>query len=128
MTRTEFERLAPGTPVTIYAFGEHPGVVIAINPTVTIQGRTVQPAGWVAVRPLNPATPIYNGTFKDVDLAPRIASPIATAIDAEAAAWAAHFGVTDAASIERRRNVMRANVAVGYVKPLTEFLASPVLS
>jgi hypothetical protein len=44
------------------------------------------------------------------------------AIDLEAAAWATFFGVTDAEQIEARRNVMRANVAVGYVKPLLPFI------
>jgi hypothetical protein len=48
------------------------------------------------------------------------------AIDAEAAAWAAFFKVTDEAGIERRRQVMRANVAVGYVDPLIPFLPKPL--
>lgn len=48
------------------------------------------------------------------------------AIDAEAAAWATFFNVTDEAEIEGRRNVMRANVAVGYVEPLQEFLTAKV--
>lgn len=75
MTRTEFETLAAGTPVTIYAFGVHPGVVIATNPTVTIQNRTFEARGWVTVRPSDPRTPIFNGTFKDVDVVKQIAAP-----------------------------------------------------
>ncbi len=45
-----------------------------------------------------------------------------TAIEFEAAAWAAFFGVTDVARIESRKGVMRANVAVGHVAPLAEFV------
>lgn len=47
---------------------------------------------------------------------------MALAIDAEAAHWAAFFKVTDADQIEARRDVMRANVAVGFTKPLEPFL------
>lgn len=47
---------------------------------------------------------------------------IAAAIDIEAFQWAQHFNVTDEEQIEERRNVMRANAAVGYLDPLLEFL------
>jgi hypothetical protein len=47
---------------------------------------------------------------------------IAAAIDIEAFQWAQHFEVTDPEQIEGRRNVMRANAAVGYLDPLLEFL------
>ena len=51
-----------------------------------------------------------------------ITNEIAKAIDAEAADWAKFFRVTDKAEIEGRRNVMRANVAVGYLNPLLPYL------
>lgn len=49
---------------------------------------------------------------------------LAKAIDNEAGDWAAFFKVTDAAQIEARRNVMRANVAVGFIEPLRPYLES----
>jgi hypothetical protein len=47
---------------------------------------------------------------------------IEAAIAAEAIDWALFFKVTDAAQIEGRRQVMRANVAVGYFEPLMKYL------
>jgi hypothetical protein len=47
---------------------------------------------------------------------------IDAAIAAEAIDWAIFFKVTDAVSIEGRRQVMRANVAVGFFKPLLPYL------
>ncbi len=49
---------------------------------------------------------------------------IAAAIDVEAADWATFFKVTDQEDIEARKQVMRANVAVGYLKPLLSYLAA----
>ncbi len=57
---------------------------------------------------------------------PAIDGALAVAIDAEAAAWASFFDVTDEAAIEGRRQVMRANVHVGYLAPLARFVADPV--
>jgi hypothetical protein len=51
---------------------------------------------------------------------------IAAAIDIEAFQWAQHFEVTDPERIEGRKNVMRANVAVGFIDPLLEFLPGGV--
>ena len=45
-------------------------------------------------------------------------SQIAATIERDAAVWANFFGVTDPEAIERRRRVMRANVAVGFFDPL----------
>lgn len=50
---------------------------------------------------------------------------IRKAIDAEAAAWAAFFKVTDPEQIEGRRAVLRANVKAGHVGGLEEFLPAP---
>ncbi len=51
------------------------------------------------------------------------AEQIAAAIEADALAWADFYKVTNAAEIEARRNVMRANIAVGYMpESLVEFL------
>jgi hypothetical protein len=47
---------------------------------------------------------------------------IEAAIAAEAIDWAPHFEVTDPVQIEGRRNVMRANVKVGYLSPLAQYL------
>lgn len=47
---------------------------------------------------------------------------IEQAINAEAAKWAEFFGVTDAKEIEGRKQVMRANVAVGFLDPLLPFI------
>lgn len=51
------------------------------------------------------------------------AEQINQAIDLDAAAWAVFFNVTSGDQIEERRSVMRANVAVGFVKSLLPFLA-----
>lgn len=50
---------------------------------------------------------------------------IEKAIDEESIEWAEFFGVVDASEIEGRRQVMRANVAVGYFKPLERYLDTP---
>lgn len=47
---------------------------------------------------------------------------IEKAIDDEATSWAKFFGVTDPEQIEGRKQVMRANVAVGYLDPLLPFV------
>ncbi len=47
---------------------------------------------------------------------------IAAAIDAEALDWAKFFNSTD---LEGRKATMRANVAVGYFKPLLPYLPEP---
>ena len=47
---------------------------------------------------------------------------IAAAIDIDAFQWSQHFDVTDPEQIEGRKAVMRANVAVGFIDPLLEFL------
>jgi hypothetical protein len=39
-----------GDRVTVYSFGEHPGVVVGFDPLVTVQGRTSRADGWVKVR------------------------------------------------------------------------------
>jgi hypothetical protein len=44
------------------------------------------------------------------------------AIEAEAQHWAKFFDVTDEAQIEKRRRVMRANVAVHFYQPLLPFM------
>jgi len=56
---------------------------------------------------------------------PAIDGALAVAIDAEAAAWASFFDVTDEAGIEGRRQLMRANAHVGYLAPLVPFLPAP---
>jgi hypothetical protein len=47
---------------------------------------------------------------------------INAAIDIDAFQWSQHFDVTDPEQIEGRKAVMRANVAVGFIDPLLEFL------
>jgi hypothetical protein len=47
---------------------------------------------------------------------------LSAAIDIEAFQWAQHFDVTDPEQIEARKKVMRANVAVGFIDPVLEFL------
>ena len=47
---------------------------------------------------------------------------IQAAIDVEALQWAQFFGVTAPDRIEARKQVMRANVAVGYLEPLMPYL------
>lgn len=58
---------------------------------------------------------------------PRYSSAqINAAIDVEAFQWSQHFDVTDSEQIEARKGVMRANVALGYLDPLLEFLPPTV--
>lgn len=66
MTRDQFAAIGPGTPVMVYSFGQHGGVVIGKDPVITIQGRTFEAAGWLKVR--IPGKPEWNGTFRDVDI------------------------------------------------------------
>jgi len=73
MTREQFDKLMPGEAVTVFSFGRHAGVIMQKNPTLTIQGRTFEAAGWVKVRLFR--GPEWNGTFEDVDVTKRIAPP-----------------------------------------------------
>lgn len=36
--------------VTVFSFGAHPGVITALSPEITVQGRTLRPENWVSVR------------------------------------------------------------------------------
>lgn len=72
MTRTGFQNIQPGTEVTISSFGIHKGVVVEKNPTITMQGRTIQPTGWLKVRLHDETLPTefreWNGDCKFVTL------------------------------------------------------------
>jgi hypothetical protein len=50
MAQTRRKPIAVHDRVTVHSFGSHAGTVTELNPTVTIQGRTMVPDGWVSVR------------------------------------------------------------------------------
>lgn len=77
MTRDQFDAVQIGTPVTVFSFGRHAGIVIGKAPVMTLQGRTFVADGWIKVRLLG--KPEWNGTFKDADITKQIAGAMGTA-------------------------------------------------
>jgi hypothetical protein len=70
MTRDQFRALQCGEAVIVHSFGNHAGTITEIEPTVTIQGRTLTPDGWVkvALDRRFPGFEEWNGTYQDVEL------------------------------------------------------------
>lgn len=64
----------------------------------------------------------FGDQILDFIKARRTFGAVEAAIAAEAIDWAIFFKVEEAERIEGRRNVMRANVAVGYFEPLLPYI------